>query len=267
MVQLRNKGAGQSRSNQNEELMRFAAFVAASTSGAVVLSTNLACCESSSSERLAVSVGNETSDCDRVIFGDGDGSGAFATLIFLTPLLVSTLSASGMAGGGGNTDIEPLLLLCRNRALPKDENLPPPPLLTPEGIGDVGGLISAGLEFVRNMETEPNDDAVCLRCKVAGGLFALSLLPFPDLSALLRVNSNPVHCFAHVILCRTARFAIVTLTDPDFFIRYSMPQLVQNSAKRKKSNEQNRRKRQYNVIPNNILLLFFTNAISRSAAT
>jgi hypothetical protein len=134
-----------------------------------------------------------------------------------------------------------LLLLWRNNARPIDENLPEPLLLTPVGIGEGGGR-SAGLELVRNIDTELRDDEVPFRCGVGGTFFALLLLL--DLSWLLRVNNNPVHCLAQVILCLTALFAIVTLTEPDFFIRYSIPQLVQNNANRKKSKEQNRRNRQ-----------------------
>lgn len=242
--------------------MRLAALDdATSTTGVVLVVTGW--CMSSSSEWLAVRTGRDTSDWERVIFGGGLASRAF-TLTLLEPFLVSTRSVSGSSGGGKvetALPLAPLLDLCRKRARPSDENLPL--LLTPEGIGEVGGLMSAGLELVRIIDTELTDEAVCLRCNGAGGGFVL--VPFPDLSALFRVNSNPVHCLAQVILCRTARFAIVTLTEPDFFIRYSMPQFVQKRANKKKSNEQNRSNRQYNVMPSNILLLFRTNAISRRA--
>jgi hypothetical protein len=192
-------------------------------------------------------------------------SGPLIGLLFLATLLVSTFRISGLAEVGGMLGL-PLLLLCRNRAFPKDENRLPP---APVGTGDAGGLISTGLELVRIMETEPTDEAVCFRCNVAGKFFDFSLLPLLDFSMLLlllfRLNKSPVHCFAHVIRCRTARFAMVTFTEPDFFIRYSIPQLVQKRAKRKKSNEQKRRNKQYKVIPSSILRLFLTNDISRSA--
>lgn len=253
---------------QNEELIRLAALEVLSTISAVLpLVSSLLRLTISSKEWLAINFGSDTSDRDFWIVGDTavvSTSGPLIGLLFLATFLVSTLKSSGLAEDGGMLGL-PLLLLCRNRAFPNDENRLPP---APVGTGDAGGLTSTGLELVRIMETEPMDEAVCFRCNVAGKVFDFSLLPLLDFSMLLllfRLNKSPVHCFAHVIRCRTARFAMVTFTEPDFFIRYSIPQLVQKRAKRKKSNEQNRRNKQYKVIPSSILRLFLTNDISRSA--
>lgn len=251
---------------QNEELIRFAALEVVATISAVLpLISSPLRLTISSKEWLVTNFGSDTSDRDFWIVGDTavvSTSGPLMGLLFLATLFVSTLRISGLAEDSGMLGL-PLLLLCRNRAFPKDENRLPP---APVGTGDAGGLTSTGLELVRSMETEPIDEAVCFRCSVAGKVFDFSLLPLLDFSMLLfRLNKSPVHCFAHVIRCRTARFAMVTFTEPDFFIRYSIPQLVQKRAKRKKSNEQKRRNKQYKVIPSSILRLFLTNDISRSA--